>query len=308
MAVNDKIKVSDYNNLRDTIVNILGTGSGSRGYGQPVQSEEIVSVSSKVTPNEWNRLLNDLKSIGRHQTGTTPSLPQSSTHDTIKFNNSTEPYDRYQIIANQYDTNRFTLGSLQFKTENKGSQSQNFTSPWRNRAQCVVTIQFSSHDQARYFFNSGGLVRISSSRSGGTLSGGGSTINAQNRSWTDFLEAVGDVDFGGATPGTGESPDNGLNFYRLTSAYTGAYSSPNDSSPYGANEWELYARYNGSGLLEIRSYWNDDHVPIGRATVDGVDGTLSIFVSTIEATGNLFPSGSLTVESPTVTYSAITAS
>jgi len=313
MAVGDKISRASYNDIQTTVANILGTGSSNRGYGQPVVSSPV-TVRDSITVNEWNNLANDLKTIGRHQNGTTPSLPLPGVNDIVKFNSSSEPYTRYETVANAYDANRFALGALQFITENKGSQSREFS--WRDEAECTITISFDTAEEARHFFNSGSLIRISSSRSGGTTSGNPSTIALQNNSWTSLLTTAGEIDFGGGLPGTGVDPNNGQNYFRCRNTFD-TYNTETDSSPYGANDWFLQAATPGvadnsngtASTLQIKSVWNDGHVPIGRATVDGVDGTLSIFVATVEARGTLTPSGNLfQVSSPTVTFSAITGS
>lgn len=312
MAVNDKIDKDDYNSVVTVINNVLGSGSGNSGYGQSVQSSNV-SVSNRITVNEWNDLANDLRSIGIHQNGTTPSLPTANEGNIVKFNSTTEPYDRYLTVANNFASTRFNLGAGQFITVNKNSQSRTFS--WKNQVECTITIDFGTANDARHFFNSGGQIRINSTRTGGTTSGGASTIAAQNQSWTDLLNAAGDIDFGGNNPGTGTSPLNAQNFYRCTNTFQ-TYNTETDSSPYGANDWFLQARTPGvaannngtAAILEIKSIWDDGHVPLGGSTLDGVDGTLSIFVTTVEPTGNLRPSGTFTVLSPTVTYSAITGS
>ena len=312
MAVNDKIDKDDYNSIVTVINNVLGTGSGNSGYGQPVQSSNV-SVSSRITVNEWNNLANDLRSIGIHQNNTAPTLPTATAGNIVKFNSTTEPYDRYLTVANNFSSSRFNLGSGQFITVNKGTEARTFS--WKNQVECTITIDFGTANDARFFFNSGGQIRISSSRTGGTTSGSVTTIAAQNNSWTDLLNAAGNIDFGGNNPGTGTSPFNAQNFYRCTSAFQ-TYNTETDSSPYGANDWFLQARTPGiatnnngtAAILEIKSIWDDGHVPLGGATVDGVDGTLSISVTTIEASGNLRPTGSFTVTSPNVSFTSITGS
>ena len=311
MAVNDKIKRTDYNTVQTIVSNILGTGASNRGYGQPVQSSQV-NLSNRITVNEWNNLANDLKSIGRHQNGSTPSLPQATANNIIKFNSSTEPYDRYLTVANTYDTNRFNLGALQFTTTNNGSRSNTFA--WKNEAYVDITVTFDNSENARNFFNAGGLIQMRSTRTGGTLSGGASTINAQNRSWTDFLNATGYVSFGGATPRTGTTPLNGGNYFRNDNNFSGSsVTVASDSSPYGANKIVFDSKTNvannsngTANTLTIRYRWRDDHVAIPGATVDGVDGTLTIFVQTITPTGSLFPSGTFTIETPAVSIGTVT--
>ena len=48
------------------------------------------------------------------------------------------------------------------------------------------TFTFASRNQLRYFFNAGGMIRLSWSRTGGTAS-------SQNTSWTDTLTAAGTI-------------------------------------------------------------------------------------------------------------------
>ena len=43
MAVNDLIKTTDYNNLRADIIDIIGNGSATYGYGQTLQSSAKVN-------------------------------------------------------------------------------------------------------------------------------------------------------------------------------------------------------------------------------------------------------------------------
>jgi len=173
MAVNDKIDKDDYNSIVTVINNVLGSGSGNSGYGQSVQSSNV-SVSNRITVNEWNDLANDLRSIGIHQNGTTPSLPTANEGNIVKFNSTTEPYDRYLTVANNFASTRFNLGAGQFITVNKNSQSRTFS--WKNQVECTITIDFGTANDARHFFNSGGQIRINSTRTGGTTSGGASTI------------------------------------------------------------------------------------------------------------------------------------
>ena len=41
MPVNDLIRVPDYNSIRTTISNVMGTGSANLGYGQNLQSNSV---------------------------------------------------------------------------------------------------------------------------------------------------------------------------------------------------------------------------------------------------------------------------
>jgi hypothetical protein len=237
------------------------------------------------------------------------------------------PYLQYDTFANTVVANRFTVAESQRFTTTKGTTSQIWPGSlgtfWNSKVACTVTVEFTSATQARYFFNSGGEVRFNSARSGGKTSD-------QNTAWTSLLTAAGTRRFGGAIPGTGVDPNNGQNFYRLSSTYQ-VWSESIASSPYTSNRWKISARTptvadNSTGtarLVEFLVEWEDGYVdpPVlnsgGSANVasmfppgDEVDGTLSLAVTTLEASGILLPAGAglFSVESPTVTYGAFSAS
>jgi hypothetical protein len=314
MAIGDIINKADFNNIQSLAEDILGVGSSNYGYGQVVQSSQV-DENNKVTVQEWTLLRYDLTNIAIHQNGTAPSLPSATEGAKIKFDNTTEPYDRFQIFLSSLNTNRFQVASNQFVTTNHGAAAD-FTSTWKNALECIVTVEFPSGEAARNFFNAGGKIRFFSTRSGGTTSGGGNTIAAQNANWTALLDGASPAAFTGGSSLT----LNGNNYFGCTSSYTSPFFSATGSSAYGANDWTIYARTPGvsnnnagtASTIEFRVEWNDDHVPQGAATVDGVDGTLTLSVDSVDPTD--FPlqppgTGDFTIIPPDptlTTFSAIT--
>jgi hypothetical protein len=185
---------------------------------------------------------------------------------------------------------------------------------WNSTIRSTIRVRFSSAANARYFFNSGGEIRFNSSRTG-------STARAQDLAWTNLLTTAATKAFGGNKPTAGVGTLNGQNFYRLTSTFQ-EWTSTSYSSPYTANRWRITARCRDvannnlgtSADIEFQSEWIDGYVDPGNyyldvpQDVDKVIGTISLTVSTLEATGILQPTGtgSFAVESPIVTISAIT--
>lgn len=329
-GVGEKIRTVDYNSVQSKISQVIGTGSGNFGWGQPFVSSQVNDLS-RITINEWANLRNDIQSAHRHITGSLPSIVETNVGDTVKYSNTgstpqqaTEPVEQYDRWANFVVDNRFTVGSYRFITVNKNSRSRTFSGPlggggdvWSNQLQCTVTVSFSNANNARWFFNSGGEIRFSSSRTGGSS-------NAQNNSWTSLLSSAGTRIFGAQLPNTGFSPTNGTNFWRLTTSYQIWYS-VSASSSYTQNVYRIQARRNSASTqIQFLVQWIDGYTDPDTSTTDGstytdpftnppgdeVDGTISIAVSTKEATGPLIPSslGNFTVQSPTVTYSNITGS
>jgi len=314
MAVNDKILISDYNTLRLKIATVMGTGSIDYGYGQTLVSS-AVSESSRITVNEWANLGYDITNAYRHITGSAPTLVSAVEGNTVRFNATTSPYTQYDTFADYCVTNRFTVAGSQTITQSKGTTSTTwpgvYGSTWNVKLACTVTVIFSSATKARQFFNAGGEIRFSSSRSGGSALG-------QNTSWTNLLSSVGTQAFGGNKPGTGLEPNNGQNYFRCSNSYASFYSL-SGSSPYGANSFRISARTpavvdNSNGTastIEFYIEWIDNYTDPGPEPSpppgDQVDGTMSLSVSTLEASGLLVPvgTGNFSVESPAITLGAI---
>jgi hypothetical protein len=228
------------------------------------------------------------------------------------------PITQYDDFANTIVANRFNVGAGQSFTTTKGTVSETwpgtYGASWNTTIRSTIRVRFSSAANARHFFNSGGEIRFNSSRSG-------STARAQDLAWTNLLTTAATKAFGGNKPTVGVGALNGQNFYRLTSTFQ-EWTSTSYSSPYTANRWRITARCRDvadnslgtSADIEFQSEWIDGYVDPGNYFLDvpndedKVTGTISLTVSTLEATGVLQPAGAGTfaVESPIVTISAIT--
>ena len=315
MAVNDKIFKADYNNIRNKVVDVLGTGAGNSGYGQPVRSA-AVSESDKVTINEWGNLYYDIVNCYVHQTGAAPGSPSSAVENATIAYRSTQPNYQYDDYANVIVANKFTIAGSQSFTTAYGTTSRTwpgiYGSYWNSVISCTITAQWTTAAAARYFFNSGGEIRFSSSLTG-------STANAQTISWTTLLSGSGTPAFGGNKPGTGTSPSDNTNFYRLTNAYS-VWTSSSGSGAYTSNVWRIQARCNvvnntagGATQIEFLVQWIDGYVdpfpPIAENPPPGdeVYGTVNLSVSTLAAIGTLVPSGAgaFAVSQPTITLGGI---
>lgn len=290
MAAGDQIQDTDFNALQDRVQNLLGTGTGSRGYGQTVVSADVFN-GNIITRDQWNAVRDDILSVRVHQDGNAPVIAAITKGSPINYS----LISNYDSLLNVADANRFNIGAGQSSVSSKASQSR--TATWTTQAQAVLTITFANSNQARYFFNSGGKIRITSSRSGGSAS-------SQNNAWTNFLNTIGTISFGAAT-----SPF--INYYNLTNSYQ-TYYQTNLSTPYSANYYQLAAscdvadNSNGTATqVFIRVTLRDDHVPIG-AGPDATDGTVTISVEELKASGSLYPTGVWNITSPTYSLSSIT--
>jgi hypothetical protein len=324
MTVNKKIQIGDYNDIRNKVIGVLGPGAGNFGYGQRIQSTAVTERSS-VTVNEWTNLYYDIANCYNHITGALPpSAATAVVNATIRSNPTNSVYTQYDTFADYITTNRFAVA--QSITTAKGTASRTWPDAtlgpiWNVGCVALVTVTFNSATSARYFFNSGGTIRFSSSRSGGTAFP--NSGYQQNQAWTNLLSSVGIVSFGGNAPGVGIDPNDCTNYYRLKNTFSPWYSLA-ASSPYTSNVFRIQARSpdvadNSSGTasrIEFEIDWLDGYVDPGPAVAenlapgDQVDGTLSYSVSTLEASGVLVPAGAGTfsVESPTVVLSGVSSS
>lgn len=317
-AVNTTIVQADYNDIRNKIVTILGNGSGNSGYGQQARINSVAVVEgTKVTVNEWANLRFDIINAYKHINGVNPVTAVVAEGNTIRYTTTftpdtgtlDAPQNQYDVWTNNITTNRFGIAAGESATTSAVSASR--TGSWISQCACTIQFSWANSDLARYWFNSGGQLRISSSRSGGVTSN-------QNTAWTSLLSSAGTQSFGGNNPGTGTSPSNGLNWYRVTNAFQ-TYYTATSSSPYGSNNWQLQARCTGgvtnnsTGTAlsgEIRVLWNDGYVDPGApAPADLVDGTLSVSASVLFATGIMVPGSAVfTVTNPTVVVGAVIGS
>jgi hypothetical protein len=320
MPVNDIITQAEYNNIRNKVINVLGTGSGNSGYGQPLNST-AVALGTRVTINEYANLRFDIINAWVHQAGSTPSTVTVSEGGTIRFSAVDAPVTTYDALADTLIANRFNLGAGQSAVAIPASspRSRTYTGGgdiWNSSISCTIDVQWPSANAARFFWNSGGQIRITSSRSGGSST-------TQNTQWTSILSSAGTQSFGGNAPAT--------NWYTLTNSFQQYYTLAG-SSPYGSNSYNLLARVtdtanNSSGAAANSQFlvqFVDNYVDPGIAALgaglptqtattadfppdDSVDGTFSIAVSLVYATGVLVPSGfgNFTVTQPTVTFGAL---
>jgi hypothetical protein len=296
MAIGDLISESDYNTIRNKIINVMSTGSGNSGYGQTTFSSSV-SSGNTVTKAQWDALRYDLYNAIFHQTGSVPSITTVAVGDVIRYGASNPNY-QYNTLADQATSNRFDLGVGQFVTD--ALQTTNRSTSWYSSVSCTASVTFNTAEQARFFFNSGGKIRFSSSRTGGTSS-------QQNTAWSNVLSTAGTQVFGGATPA--------INFFNLTSSYQEFYSL-SAISPYSANKWKIEALCNvannsagTANIITFRITWVDDYTDTGPevAPDDYVDGTLTINMDAVRASGFLQPAGSFTIVAPaSSTITAIT--
>lgn len=333
-AVDSKILKTDYNSIRDKVIGVLGFGSGNFGYGQQTRIQSTaVTEDSKVTINEWANLRYDIINAYKHIYGSNPTTAVVSEGGKIRYSaiftpdtgSVDVPQKQYDTWADTITTDRFTVAAGESATTAVVSSSRIGT--WLTGCECTIQVYWANSNDARYWFNSGGKIRVSASRSGGVTSN-------QNTSWTNLLSSAGTQSFGAAIPNIGTSPNDGTNWYRTNNSFQ-TYYTATASSPYGSNTYRLQARCvdqpsNSGGSasqLEIKVLFTDGYVdpgvqpagsipggvqtqtPANFPPGDLVDGTLTVNVSSLYATGIMVPASQIfTVTQPIIAVGAVTGS
>jgi hypothetical protein len=297
MTTGSNITAAGFVTIQNKAESLLGTGAGTRGYNQTILSSDVFA-GNQITRAQWDLLKTDIVNILYHQTGDLPNIATVNSGDVIQFG-AGHPNNNYDTLLETAAANRFQVAASQSAVASKGAAT--YTSAWSSSAQFTLTITFATADQGRYFFNSGGKIRLNTS-----ISGGSGT--AQYNAWVNFLNSVGIRSLGADT-------DPSINYYTLTNSFQTYYQS-SLSTPYSANNYRLEARTNVSNnstgtatILTLRVTLTDAYTDPGPpAPGDSVDGTLTISVEELKAAGTLFPSGSFSITSPTYSLSVITAS
>jgi hypothetical protein len=297
MTIGSDITAAGFVTIQNKAESLLGTGAGSRGYNQTVVSSDVFT-GNQITQVQWDLLKTDIINVLYHQNGELPNIVTVNSGDVIQFG-AGHPNNNYDTLLDTAAANRFQVAASQSVVTSKGVAT--YTSAWSSSAQFTLTVTFSTADQGRYFFNSGGKIRLNTS-----ISGGSGT--AQYNAWVNFLNSVGIRSFGADT-------DPVVNYYTLTNSFQTYYQS-SLSTPYSANNYRLEARTNVSNnstgtatILTLRVTLTDAYTDPGApAPGDSVDGILTISVEELKAAGTLFPSGSFSITSPTYSLSGITAS
>ena len=280
---------------------ILGVGDDERGYGQS-GALGSVTVGETVQATSWASLLTKNTLLANHQGTTITSITNPTSGNTISA---------YAALSAN------VTATFNGKLDAAGSGSDSTvssvtTTSWNTSSTLSKTFTFASRNQLRYFFNTGGMIRLSWSRTGGTTS-------SQNTAWTDTLTAAGTIVLtsdgasktiaGVAYTGTTKIGGSGTNQILLTAngiydiASTPAiYFKQIPPTGYGDNEIEVSMSIPADGtVLTILTDLSDDYTPPDPGSPDLVDGTLTQ-VSTIRYPSTTYLAdtwGTVTQNSPT---------
>jgi hypothetical protein len=287
------IQATDYNGFVSTtsganINDIWGTGSGDKGWGQTALG--TTSAGSTVTATQWASLVNTTSTAGT-QTGTTLTARSAPTAGTVIGVLAAVNTDLTNITTNRGNAVGVSAVSSTWsgstaKTSATGTGGAVWTITWTH------TVTFPSADQARYFWNAGGLVLLDMSKS--------STGTDNDPDWNTFIGTVGTLYMSGRVNGANQLINGGT--------YTGFTKSGGSGtpSPYASTTgwYSLTAGAAATTMFQLNSTvspYTGDYVRVTAAKNAGA--TVLTLVTTWFNAGDANPGASTNISGGTDTAS-----
>lgn len=259
-AKNSTILASDYNTLTGGLdvssafasaaaathaaAGLFGVGFGDRGYGQTTPTiPAVIAGTTTINTTQWSNLRSIISTLASHQGTTATLLPASGAfaagQSVVAEVPATTSYDIPTMLVN-VDTNRFNTDSGASMTLSGAALTITRASAWGAASGSITAVgqaDFASEDQARYFFNSGGEIRLALNHA--------STATAQDTDWGTTLAGVGNIKF--AANGTSRTGAKGtaqaIGYFQLTTSYQLIFDGTNiGGGIYTANDVLVYAK------------------------------------------------------------------
>jgi hypothetical protein len=296
------ITAARINNLQSSISLILGTGSGQDGYGQSVTSVPVNNTGDVVEAADMNAIYADILKARVHQVGagdigiaevvqnlntvaeTTSTFVSDAGVTTVDPDGFKKGVLDFEGLMTQVQTDKAVMHSTQAALEPAIASAR--SSNWNGLIYHEVAVTFTSANTRRFFFNTGGELRISANNTGASTPKG--------LDWAALCSEVGTIKFNAetttATGGGGSSIGN----YDLTSSYQDVYTktgSGSYSGVYAGNLYTVKARSDIPTRIIFRIDFND--VVVDNNVDNNVDGRLE---STLQ---HLRADGDVTVVAPT---------
>lgn len=279
-STSNTITASDYNAFVSTVNGVIGTGSGTKGYGQSTLA--TVAATNSITAANWTALLTAVSNAATHQ-GTSVTIPGGSdtgypatSGDIHAFDGSqtiggaSYSYDLSTAVTN-IDSNFQNVDAAQ-QTTVADQHTSTRGSAWGGEVGTAainsdVTATFASAEAARFYFNTGGELHITMDQPTATTT--------QSTNWnTIFDTSIGTIKMGftGTTrTGNAGTPSTTVGFHDLGGSYATIFEGTNiGSGAYSANDVLVQAKISGA-VITFQITMDDQHVPTSPSSVDTVE-------------------------------------
>lgn len=294
MSVNtgDIITAAQYNGLQSRVATIMGTGSGTDGYGQSLSSSQI-NAGADITALDMDGLRIDINKANNHQLGSNASIGNIGVGDVIgaaasgtdpdNLDQTDKGFNDYDTAVGILETNKFLLDAGNSSVEAAISSTR--TTAWNGVIEHVFTVTFADANQRRYFFNSGGEIRFSANLSGGN--------DPKGTDWATLLSNMGTIKFNYTqTSATGTGTGSNIGNNDLTTSYQTIFTKTG-SGVYAENDYNIAAKRDSNSVLRFRVQFRDDDTGdqqsfgAGSGPVDeDVEGRITSSIQQLRATGS----------------------
>jgi len=278
------IQATDFNTLAGgnptttsgTLNAVWATGGGAAGYGQ-TNLANVAAGNTVAATGQWATLVANTASAATHQGSSITAVTAPVSGGTITF-------------LSAIPTNLTTIFTNRLNAATQGSTSANTittAATWSDKATWTHTATFANGDAARYFFNSGGQLKITMSHPGGSginllLNGLASNVGTVVQSApSSGTITVSGVSFNGITRvgGGGNAPTISTNsgYYAMTTANANVYYQTASTGPSGylSTNINIFIKSNGTqgsnsdagSVITIYTVW--DEIPNGLVVATG---------------------------------------
>lgn len=265
----------------NTLNAVWATGGSAAGYGQTAIAN--VTVGQIVAASEWASLVTTTSTAATHQSSSITAVSTPVTGGTITF-------------LSAIPTNLITIYTNRLNAGSQGSTSTNTIttgSSWSSIATWTHTATFANGDAARYFFNSGGQLKLTMSHP----SGSGINLlfnNLASNVGTVVMSAptsgsitVTGTSYNGITRigGGGNAPTISQNsgYYAMTTSNANVFTQVASTGPSGylSTFIRVVAKSNGTqggngdagSVVTLYTIW--DEIPNGLTVASGSSVTLT---------------------------------
>lgn len=278
------IQASDFNTLvggnptttSGTLNAVWATGGGSTGYGQTALAN-VAAGNTVAATGQWAALVANTSSAATHQGSSITAVTAPVSGGTITY-------------LSAIPTNLTTIYTNRLNAASQGSTSASTATTaatWSDKATFTHTATFANGDAARYFFNSGGQLKITMSHPTGTginlllfnlASNVGTVVMSAPSSGS--ISVVG-TSYNGITKvgGGGNAPTIGTNsgYYAMTTANANVFYQTASTGPSGylSTNINIFIKSNGTqgtngdagSVITIYTVW--DEIPNGLVVSTG---------------------------------------
>lgn len=291
-----EITAARLNNLQSRIELILGNGAGQNGYGQTISSANVLNDgNSTIVADDLNNIYADMIRARIHQVGPgdtgiaeviqnlnvvaeeTSFFVNDSGVTSVDADGVKKGIADFERLMTQIEADKLLIHPSQAAIESAISSVR--TSSWNGLIVHEVQANFTSENQRRHFFNTGGEIWFQANNSFASTPKG--------LDWAQLCSQIGTVKFGSnstiSTTGGGSSIGN----YDLNSSFQIIYQkigSGTYSAIYAGNIYTIRARIDGPLRIVFRIEFND--VVVDGNVDNNVDGRLESTVRQYRAVGN----------------------